>query len=159
MDTLRELGTFALASRMKRLAERLKSEASRVYRDRGIDFNDSWFLAAWMLSQQDGITASEMADRLGVSRPAISQMAAGMHGKDLIVYERDSEDGRRRRISLTEKGRETVKALAPLWQDVSDVTTGVVESTGVDFLAGLAGLEDAFDENSLSERIGERNRK
>ena len=158
MDTLRQLGIFALASRMKRLSERLKTEASKVYRDRGIDFNDSWFLAAWMLSQQDGITASEMADRLGVSRPAISQMAAGMYSKGFITYEKDAEDGRRRRISLTDKGREIVEALAPLWQEVSDITTCVVESTGVDFLTGLAGLEDAFDESSLSERIGERKR-
>jgi DNA-binding MarR family transcriptional regulator len=159
MDTVRELGIFALASRMKMLAERLKTEASKVYRDRGIDFNDSWFLAAWILSQRDGITASEMADKLSVSRPAISQMVAGMHGKGLITYERDAKDGRRRRISLTEKGRETVKALEPLWQNVSDITTDVVNSTGVDFLSGLAGIEDAFDESSLSERIGERNRR
>ena len=158
MDTVRELGIFALASRMKMLSERLKAEASKVYRDRGIDFNDSWFLAAWMLSQRDGITASEMAEKLGVSRPAISQMVAGMHSKGLIAYERDAEDGRRRRISLTEKGRETVTALAPLWQEVSDVTTSVVNETGVDFLSGLAGIEDAFDKSSLSERIGERNR-
>lgn len=159
MDTVRELGIFALASRMKRLAERLKTEASKVYRDRGIDFNDSWFLAAWMLSQRDGIAASEMADSLGVSRPAISQMVAGMHGNGLISYERDEKDGRRRRISLTKKGRETVKALEPLWQEVSDVTTDVVQKTGVDFLSGLAGIEDAFDESSLSERIGERKRR
>jgi DNA-binding MarR family transcriptional regulator len=158
VNTVRELGFFALASRMKMLSERLKAEASRVYRDRGIDFNDSWFLAAWILSQRDGITASEMAGKLGVSPPAVSQMAAGMHGKGLITYERDTEDGRRRCISLTEKGRETVAALEPLWQAISDVTKDVVSSTGVDFLSGLAGIEDAFDESSLSERIGERNR-
>jgi DNA-binding MarR family transcriptional regulator len=100
-----------------------------------------------------------MAEKLGVSRPAISQMVSGMHGKGLITYERDEEDGRRRRISLTDKGRETVTALAPLWKDVSEVTTGVVDETGVDFLSGLTGIEDAFDESSLSERIGERERK
>ena len=159
MDTLRELGIFAFASRLKRLSERLKAEASTVYRDRGTDLNDSWFLAAWMLSHYDGITASDMAEKLGVSRPAISQMAAGMYGKGLITYERDSEDGRRRRISLTEKGRETVEALEPLWQDVSDVTTGVIESTGVDVLAGLTSLEDALDERGLSERIKEWRKK
>lgn len=156
MDTLRELGSFALASRMKRLVERLKSEASRVYRDRGIDFNDSWFLAAWVLSRQDGITASEMADRLGISRPAVSQMTAGLAGKGLIDYERDAVDGRRRRISLTDLGRETVRALKPLWQEVGTVTEAMIGSTGVDLLSGLSSLEDALDEKSLSERIGER---
>jgi DNA-binding MarR family transcriptional regulator len=156
MDTLRELGTFALASRMKKLVERLKAEASRVYRDRGIDFNDSWFLAAWMLSQQDGMTASDMAGKLGVSRPAVSQMAAGMHKKGLIGYERDPVDHRRRRISLTDRGRETVRALEPLWQDVGDVTMEIIRTSGVDLLGGLSGLEDALDEQSLSERIEER---
>ena len=146
---------------MKSLSERLKAEASRVYRDRGIDFNDSWFLAAWVLSRQDDITASEMADRLGISRPAVSQMAAGMHGKGLIKYERDSVDGRRRRISLTDSGRETVKALEPLWKDVGDVTSEIIGSGDADLLAGLDVLEDALDEMSLSERIEreERSRK
>jgi DNA-binding MarR family transcriptional regulator len=154
MDTLGKLGSFALASRMKNLAERLKAEASRVYRDRGIDFNDSWFLAAWVLSRQDDITASEMADMLGISRPAVSQMAAGMHGKGFIKYEKDSEDGRRRRISLTDRGRETVRALEPLWKDVGDVTSEIIGSGGVDLIAGLDVLENALDEMSLSERIG-----
>jgi DNA-binding MarR family transcriptional regulator len=102
-----------------------------------------------------------MADRLGISRPAVSQMAAGMHKKGFITYERDSEDGRRRQISLTGSGRETVRALQPLWDDVSNVTAGIIDSHGIDLLSGLAGLEDALDELSLSERIGneERSRK
>jgi DNA-binding MarR family transcriptional regulator len=141
---------------MKRLAERLKSEASNVYRDRGIEFNDSWFLAAWMLSQREGITASEMAGNLGISRPAISQMAAGMHRNGLIRYERDLKDGRRRRIYLTEKGRETVEALEPLWQEVGDVTAAMIEDSGPDLLMGLAVLEDSLDESGLSARIDER---
>jgi DNA-binding MarR family transcriptional regulator len=158
MDTLRKLGTFALASRMKRLVERLKAEASRVYRDRGIDFNDSWFLAAWVLTQQDSITASGMAEKLGISRPAVSQMAAGMHKKGLISYQKDSADGRRRRISLTKKGRKTVKALEPLWKDVGDVTQEIIETAGVDLLEGLSGLENALERQSLSERIDERSK-
>jgi DNA-binding MarR family transcriptional regulator len=141
---------------MKRLVERLKAEASRVYRDRGIDFNDSWFLAAWLLSRQDGMTASEMADMLGISRPAVSQMAAGMFKKGLIRYERDSADGRRRRIALTGSGRKTVKALAPLWRDVGDVTEEMIEEHGSGLLEALDGLEEALDERSLSERISER---
>jgi DNA-binding MarR family transcriptional regulator len=156
MDTLRDLGCFALASRMKRLVERLKAEASRVYRDRGIDFNDSWFLAAWVLSRQDGITASEMADRLGISRPAVSQMTAGLHRAGLITYRSDPADGRRRRISLTGKGRKTVGALEPLWQAVGAVTEEMIGSAGDDLLGGLSGLEDALDEKGLSERISER---
>jgi len=159
MDTLRQLGTFALASRMKRLVERLKAEASKVYRDRGIDFNDSWFLAAWVLSRNDGITASDMAGKLGITRPAVSQMTAGMHRKGLITFERDSEDGRRRRIFLTRMGRDTVKALEPLWQAVGDTTAEIIETGGVDLLAGLAGLEDALDEKTLSDRIDERSRR
>ena len=157
-DTLRELGAFALASRMKRLVERLKTEASRVYRERGIDFNDSWFLAAWVLSRHDGITSSEMADRLGITRPAVSQMTAGMHRKGFITYEKDSDDGRRRRIYLTRMGKETVDALEPLWQAVGDVTDEIMNGSGVDLLAGLAGIEDALEDKSLSDRIAERSR-
>jgi DNA-binding MarR family transcriptional regulator len=159
MDILRDLGAIALASRMKRLVERLKSEASKVYRDRGIDFNDSWFLAAWVLSTKNGITASEMAGMLSISRPAVSQMTAGMRKKGLIRYRRDPSDGRRRRIYLTGRGRETVKALEPLWRDVGGVTEEILETSGVDLLAGIAGLEDALEEKNLSGRIAERRKR
>lgn len=156
MDTVRALGTFALASRMKRLVERLKAEASRVYRDRGIDFNDSWFLAAWMLSREDGITASEMAERLGISRPAVSQMTAGLRRAGLITYRGDPDDRRRRLISLTGKGRRTVGELEPLWREVDVVTREMIDSSGVDLLRGLSAIEDAIDKKGLSERIAER---
>jgi DNA-binding MarR family transcriptional regulator len=83
-------------------------------------------------------------------------MTAGLHRAGLITYRSDPADGRRRRISLTGKGRKTVGALEPLWQAVGAVTEEMIGSAGDDLLGGLSGLEDALDEKGLSERISER---
>jgi len=51
-DTMREYGAMAFASRLKRLGDRLKAEATSLYRANGIEFNDSWFLVAFLLSKR-----------------------------------------------------------------------------------------------------------
>ena len=74
MDLLEELGAFAFASRLKRLSDRLKAEATTVYHHQGVDFNDSWFQVGYLLSRKDLMGITEIAKALGISRPAVSQM-------------------------------------------------------------------------------------
>ena len=78
MDLIGELGPFAFASRLQRLSERLKKEASTVYHAHGLDFDDRWFLAGYSLAREGEMTIKEMAGRLGLSRPVVSRMIEGM---------------------------------------------------------------------------------
>ena len=102
MDLMRELGSMAFASRLRRLSDRLKSEATRLYQSRGIDFNDSWFLIAFMLSKREGITIKEVSDAFGISHSAISQMASAMKREKFIESRQDARDRRRNLLFLTE---------------------------------------------------------
>ena len=43
MDMMSEFGALAFASRLRRLGDRLKAEATKLYRANGIEFNDSWY--------------------------------------------------------------------------------------------------------------------
>jgi DNA-binding MarR family transcriptional regulator len=147
---------MTLASRLKRLGDRLKSEATRVYQENGVDFNDSWFLVAVVLSRQESASVSDMAESLDVSHAAISQMARAMERSGLITSENDVNDRRRSLLRLTDKGRETVKALEPLWRLIGDVTDELVEGTGNDLLETIAGMEDQLRERSLFERVSDQ---
>ncbi|MFH1197103.1 MAG: hypothetical protein V1720_15510 [bacterium] len=44
MDTIRELEELALATRLKRLSERLSKDISLVYKKSNIDFEARWFV-------------------------------------------------------------------------------------------------------------------
>ena len=159
MDMMREFGTVAFASRLRRLSDRLKSEATQIYRANGIEFSDSWFLVALVLSERDGISVSEAADSLGYSHAAISQMAATMERKGLVVGSPDERDRRRTLLHLTDEGRSAIEALRPIWDAVGECTNELIASTGNDFLPAVAEIEDQLDQKNLFTRVTEYMKK
>jgi len=156
MDTMREFGAIAFASRLKRLGDRLKAEATKIYRANGIEFNDSWFLIALVLSNREGISVTEAAEALGISHAAISQMATAMERKGLLVGRQDEGDRRRTLLYLTEKGRSTVEALRPIWDAVGECTEDLYASTGKDFLLAISEIEKQLEQQDLFTRVTER---
>lgn len=156
MDLMREHGAMAFASRLKRLADRLKSEATKLYRAGGIEFNDSWFLVALALSRRDEISVTEIADAFGVSHSAISQIVTAMARKGLLVGRPDKCDRRRTHLSLTEEGRSAVRAMTPIWNAVGECTNDLIASTNTDLLRAVTEIEEQLDQKNLFDRVGER---
>jgi len=155
MDLLRDFGTMTFASRLKRLGDRLKAEATRLYNAHGIEFNDSWFLVAFLLSSNEGLSMTEMAEMLGISRAAISQMYRAMERNGLLVVHTDDRDRRRRLLYLTEKGRDAVTALEPIWNAVGECTDSLIEATGQDLLKAMSDIERELEQRSLFERVND----
>lgn len=153
MDMMRELGTMAFASRLRRLGDRLKAEATKLYRANGIEFNDSWFLLALMLSSREGISVTEVADAFGVSHAAISQMATAMERKGLVAGRTDERDRRRTLLYLTKEGRSAVEALRPIWTAVGRCTDELILSTGRDLLPVISEIEEQLAHQSLFDRV------
>lgn len=58
------------------------------------------------LFEQDGLTQSELADRLSVQGATITGMLQRMEEAGLVKRQRDSEDNRLVRVYLTDKGSE-----------------------------------------------------
>jgi len=159
MDMMREFGAMVFASRLRRLGNRLKAEATKLYRANGIEFNDSWFLVAFVLSNGEGVSVTEIADALGISHAAISQMATAMEHKGLIVARPDKRDRRRTLLHLTKKGRCAVEALRPIWNVIGECTEELIASTGKDFLPAISQIEEQLERQSLFTRVTERMNK
>jgi DNA-binding MarR family transcriptional regulator len=156
MDMMNEFGVLAFASRLRRLGDRLKAEATRLYRANGIEFNDSWYLLALLLSSREGISISEAAEAFGISHAAISQMATAMEKKNLITGRPDEHDRRRTLLYLTDAGRTDIEALRPIWDAVGDCTEEMIAATGQDFLTAIGEFENQLEQQSLFSRVKER---
>ncbi len=155
MDLLRDFGAMTFASRLKRLGDRLKAEATKLYTTHGIEFNDSWFLVAFLLSSNEGLSVTDMAEMLGISRAAISQMYRAMERSGLLVVHTDDHDRRRRLLYLTEKGRTAVTELEPIWNAVGECTDELIDATGQDILKAISEMEDELEKRSLFERVND----
>lgn len=153
MDLLKKLGAFAFASRLRRLSDRMKADVTMLYHQQGCDFNDSWFLVGYVLSKHNSMRINEIAEALGISRPVLSQVVCDMANHGLLAIKTDEHDRRRRRIVLTEKGRETVTALEPVWELIGKCTEELLQSTGQDVLKALSDIERRLKTKSMFARV------
>ncbi len=154
MDFIKELGYLAIATRMKRLTDRIMRGAIEVYQAFHIDFEPRWFALFYLLhSQESSLSISEIAQALKISHPAVIQISEMLAKKGLVESLQDNEDRRIRRLSLTDKGKALASALQPVWYDFEIATSRMFESAGIDMLDVVWKIEGELDRESISERI------
>jgi len=154
-DFLDELGSLALGSRIKRLGDRMMAEANRTYRAFGHDAQPKWFGLLALLYRAGPVGVGEAADRLGLTQPAISQFCRDLEGRGWIQVDLDPDDGRKRVLRLSRRGKAAVAAMQPMWRAVESAANDLCRSAGADFLASLQRLEWALSQKSIAERAQE----
>ncbi len=75
-------------------------------------------VAEWVLMRQllevEALAPSRLAERMGMTRGAVSKLADRLIAKSLLVRTADPRDGRAQTLSLTRAGRDLVPKLAAL---------------------------------------------
>ena len=77
-------------------------------------------LLLMQLWQEDGITQTELAERLCIEPPTLTKMLSRLEKTELLEKRRDKEDKRICRIFLTEKGYSWQKPITDLWLDIEE---------------------------------------
>jgi DNA-binding MarR family transcriptional regulator len=72
-----------------------------------------WVLMRQLL-QEEALAPSRLAERMGMTRGAVSKLADRLIAKSLIVRTADPQDGRAQTLALTRTGRSMVPKLASL---------------------------------------------
>jgi DNA-binding MarR family transcriptional regulator len=155
-DLIKELGTLAFASRLRRLSERLLRDVSLTYRAEDLNFEARWFSVFYLLWRQSPLAVTAIAQTLHLTHPAVNQVAGAMTKAGLLVSARDSRDDRRRLLSLSPTGKILARKLQPIWQDIREATAELITIEGVDFLGAIAQVENSLDETSMCDRVRAR---
>ena len=150
---------MAFGSRLKRLLERNNKDISRFYRLLGADFEARWFSTLYLLGRRSPMTITGIADKLSFTHPAVNKIIAQMSRAGLVDSFQGRKDKRRRMVELTEKGRSMIVFLTPVWDDISDVMTGLIAESGHDFMEAINEIENRLDERSLYTRLKQRSKQ
>ena len=156
MDAIVELQELALASRLRRTSDRLLEDASVLYSELGIPFQARWFPAFWTLSRHAPLPVTQMAQRLGLSHPAVTQLAAQLIGAGLVVETRDPHDDRRRLLGLSPEGRSLRLRLEPVWNAIRAAARELLEEAGVDLVHDLDQVDRVHARASVVDRARTR---
>lgn len=124
-----------------------------AYRATGERFEPRWYAVFTALREHGPLTVGELAQRLGVSHPAVSQVRTGLERAGLVQSAPVDGDGRRSQLSLTARGRLTAKRLAPLWAAITAAMASALADHAPSLLSELDSFEAALDQRGLQARV------
>lgn len=152
-DYIADLGGQALASRLRRLLHYLQRDGEQVYRNLNLDFKPKWFPFLHLLLNRSSLTLTEIAQLLSMAHPSSIEAVDELISEGLVDSRRSERDGRRRKISLTGKGKRLCKKLLPVWDAFGVAGEEAVREGGKDLMKAIAGFERSLLNRSMYERI------
>lgn len=155
MDLMKDLGALAFGSRLKRLSDKIMRQASGVYQSYALDFEPKWFPLFYLLSQQTEMGIMEIADNLGITHPAVIQIAKELEKKRWITSVKSKSDGRKRILTLTKKGKELLPQLRDIWERIRQVNEALIQSHQHNLLLAMDEMETALNEKEYLIRFKE----
>jgi len=154
-DYFDELGEIALGSRLKRLSDKVMSDATRIYKYTGHDMQPRWFTLMSLLADKKTVSVVEAAGFLGLSQPCISQFSREMFKANLIQFKSDPDDLRRKIMSLSKNGKTQYKKMSKVRKAVRSAAKSMCSEEGQDFYRALKRFEAAWKRKSLYQRTME----
>ena len=156
MNIISQLGYIAIGTRFRILTDRLMQDADKVYKSLDIDFEPRWFTVFYLINQKKQITTTELAEQLGYSQPAITQIINSLIKKKIIKAVKSRDDSRKKVITIAPKGEEMLLKLIPVWQEIENAVKELFSSTGYDILLILSKIEAELDKKSIHNRVMDR---
>lgn len=156
MDLIKELGALTLATRMKRLGDRFQNDVGIIFKERRVDAEARWAPLYYLLARDGAMSVVDIARALGVTHPAIHQMAQEMLKAGYLVQRKDANDGRRRLLELSDLALAIKPQMVELWTDVELAAQKVIRDTGYDVLGVLERIEFELDQRPFHQRIREQ---
>lgn len=108
-----------LGTLLQQVLDTLDGDVQAIYSELGISFRPRFFPVVQQLRLADTpLPVSELAARIGVSQPAVTQTLGEMSRAGLIAAKPAEGDRRQRLVSLSPRGEALCETLAPVWQAV-----------------------------------------
>ncbi|NML64584.1 bifunctional helix-turn-helix transcriptional regulator/GNAT family N-acetyltransferase [Hymenobacter sp. RP-2-7] len=153
MDFIHQLGPVALGSRLRRISEQLTAEASLIYADYNLAFQPRWYPVFYLVAQQPGLTANEIAERLGHTHAAVSQVVKELVKSELLAAEPSASDQRRRLLHLTARGQTLLPQLQAQTADVRHGIEDLLATAAPHLWSALEALEQHLHQQPLHQRV------
>ena len=153
MNLINDLGELAIATRLKRLSERLSQDVSKIYKESDVDFEAKWYLILELLNREKLLAITEISDSLELSHAAVVQFVDQLVDRKLIKTSSDKKDARRRMISLSPGGKKVLSQLAPILAVIKNENRKWLAEADGNIIAILDQLENALDKKSMYQRV------
>ncbi|MDR3628374.1 MAG: bifunctional helix-turn-helix transcriptional regulator/GNAT family N-acetyltransferase [Ignavibacteriaceae bacterium] len=144
-----DIKNFSTPGRIKKLGENLLKEASLVCQKFNIEFEPRWFAICRFLNEKGSAPINEIASAIELTHPAIVQLVNELEKHNIVRTSKDNEDKRKRIVSLSDKGKEALASVEPLFNDLDESIIELGKSSGYDIPHFINSLEKLTGAKSL----------
>lgn len=153
-DTLADLGVTFLGSRMKRLADRLQTDAAATLQAMNLPIQPAQQQFLAVLRQQGPQTVGGVAQHLRISQPTATRAVQALMEQGLIDASREGRDQRQKLLSLSAAGEALMDRLErDLWPKVEAAAVSLCGGRHAALLEEITMIETELDRRSLVDRI------
>lgn len=151
MNVINEAGILAISTRLHRLSEQLRKDGAMIYKAFGIDFELKWFPVIFTIYQKKVASVVEIANEIGYTHPSTITLLKELEKLELIQWEKDKQDERKRLFMLTPKGQELIEKMKPVWELMSTVLGDIADNTN-NLLTAIDEAEEKLASQSFYQR-------
>ncbi|MCJ8521407.1 DNA-binding MarR family transcriptional regulator [Pseudorhizobium tarimense] len=131
-----------LAAAVTQAARSMRTALSRSLAESGLYAGQDGVILA--LAELDGLTAGQLASRLGVKAPTMTRTIGRMEVQGFVERRDDGEDRRLTKVFLTERGRATVEQID---RSIADCSALAVQDFSDKEIKSVLRLLKAMDDN------------
>jgi len=153
MDFYALTGKMALGSRLRRLADTITSEATKVYESYDVGIDPRWFPVFYMLTQKEQASISEIAIDIGHSHASVSQIVKEMTKQGITTTLKSTKDSRVNVVKLSTKGKKLQPLLALQCQDVEKAVEELLTESKSNLWQAIEQTELRLSENNFYQRV------
>ncbi len=113
------------------LLHRVHQRATELFQEKmaGVDLTARQYVVLVTVSQSDGASQQDIIDQTGIDRSTVSQIMQTMIRKGLLKRRRTREDARAYAITLTDHGRDVLKASEAIASGVDEALVAALPAT------------------------------
>jgi len=153
-DILAALGPIAMASRLKRLAERMQADAAVLLERAGLSILPGQVGALAALERYGTMQLGALAACLGATQPAVTRTVSTLRGLGLVSVGTTGQDARTRAVALTPKGKDAIARTRLLvWPLLAPAVAALWDGREGQFLTVLSQVEARMADKSMLQRV------
>lgn len=146
------MGLIALATRLKRISDKMAFSTRAMYKQLKIDIEPNWYLVLSLVREKPGIAVMDIAQQLGFMHQSVITMTDKMVKRDYLESWKDPDDRRRTVFQLTSKAERILPQIEHIWAIGEQVLWELVNEDP-SMLHHLDVLEENLQAASFGDRI------
>lgn len=155
-----KIGEMALGSRLRALSEKVTEDAQQLYELYDVALKPKWFPVFYFLSQRNKEQSiTSIAQGVGHSHPSIIKIIREMVEAGLVSEQKDTSDGRKNNIILTQKGLTVSSKIKEQYADVENAIKQALQQTKHNIWLAMQEFEYMLNEQSLFKRVLEQKKR